>query len=164
MSLFQKSVLNKHLKAQDDHKVLAAFEKLKVYQSKAKKIAEYNEEEYQDGFLRDVFVNVLGYTYKYDGNDTFNLLREKKNVSDSKKADGAILKDGEVFCVIELKDTTTKDLTKVETQTFGYQSGHTNCNYVIISNFDKLNFYITKTISRKFLNIISTDIKLKPYI
>ena len=36
--------------------------------------------EYQDGFLRDVFVDVLGYTYKYDGNETFNLLREKKNV------------------------------------------------------------------------------------
>ena len=64
MSLFQKSVLNKHLKEQDDHKVLAAFDKLKIYQAKAKSISEYNEEEYQDGFLRDVFVNVLVYTYE----------------------------------------------------------------------------------------------------
>ena len=84
MSLFQKSVLNKSLKLQDKEKIVAAFEKLKIYQSKAEKISEYKEEEYQDGFLRDVFVDVLGYTYKYDGADTFNLLRERKNISDSK--------------------------------------------------------------------------------
>jgi len=159
MSLFQKSVLNKYLKAQEEHKIVAAFEKLKVYQAKEKSISEYKEEEYQDGFLRDVFVNVLGYTYKYDGNDTFNLLREKKNVSDSKKADGAILKEGEVFCVIELKDTTTKDLTKVETQAFGYQSGHTNCKYVIISNFEKLNFYIKNKVDNIEFNLFTATLE-----
>ena len=101
MALFQNSVIQKHLISQDENKLIAAYNKLKVYQARAKGISGYKEEEYQDGFLRDVFVNVLGYTYKYDGYPTFNLLREKKNVNDSKKADGAILKDGEVICVIE---------------------------------------------------------------
>ena len=159
MSLFQKSVLNKHLKLQDKDKIVDAFEKLKIYQSKAEKILEYKEEEYQDGFLRDVFVNVLGFTYKYDGNETFNLLREKKNVNDSKKADGAILKEEEVFCVIELKDTTTKDLIKVETQAFGYQSGHVNCNYVIISNFEKLNFYIKNKVDKVEFNLFTATLE-----
>ncbi len=155
MALFQKSVLQKHLKSQDQSKIADAYEKLKAYQAKAAHISEYNEEEYQDGFLRDVFVNVLGYTYKYDGNDTYNLLREKKNVSDSKKADGAILKNQEVFCVIELKDTSTKDLAKVETQAFGYQSGHVDCNYVIISNFEKLNFYIKNKLDKAGFNLFT---------
>jgi arginyl-tRNA--protein-N-Asp/Glu arginylyltransferase len=44
MSLFQKYVLNKHLNAQDDHKVLAAFEKLEIYQANEKSISEYKEE------------------------------------------------------------------------------------------------------------------------
>jgi len=114
MSLFQKSVLNKHLKAQDEQKVVAAFEKLKVYQSDKEHIKEYNEEVFQDGFLKEIFVDVFGYKLNTIDKDNYNLVREKKNVSDSKKADGAILKEGEVFCVIELKDTTTKDLTKVE--------------------------------------------------
>ena len=51
----QKSVLNKYLKAQEEQKVKTAFEKLKVYQIKAKSISEYKKEEYQDGSHRDVF-------------------------------------------------------------------------------------------------------------
>ncbi len=155
MALFQKSVLQKHLKSQDQKKIAEAYEQLKKYQAKAVKISEYKEEEYQDGFLRDVFVNVLAYTYKYDGHDTYNLMREKKNVSDIKKADGAILKNQEVFCVIELKDTNTKYLAKVETQAFGYQSGHVDCNYVIISNFEKLNFYIKNKLDKAEFNLFT---------
>jgi len=155
MALFQNSVIQKHLISQDENKLIAAYNKLKVYQARAKGISGYKEEEYQDGFLRDVFVNVLGYTYKYDGYPTFNLLREKKNVNDSKKADGAILKDGEVICVIELKDTTTRDLSKVETQAFGYLTGHSNCKYVIISNFEKLNFYIKNKNDKEEFNLFT---------
>jgi len=159
MSLFQKSVLNKHLKAQDEQKVVAAFEKLKVYQSDKEHIKEYNEEVFQDGFLKEIFVDVFGYKLNTIDKDNYNLVREKKNVSDSKKADGAILKEGEVFCVIELKDTTTKDLTKVETQAFGYQSGHTNCNYVIISNFEKLNFYIKNKVDKIEFNLFTATLE-----
>lgn len=155
MAIFQNSVLNKHLNFQDKSKLNAAYNKLKVYQARAKEISKYKEEEYQDGFFRDVFVNVFGYTYKYDGDPKFNLLREKKNVNDSKKADGAIIKDGEVICVIELKDTTTRDLSKVETQAFGYFTGHSNCKYVITSNFEKLNFYIKNKIDVEEFNLFT---------
>ena len=119
MSLFQKSVLNKYLKTQDEHKIVAAFEKLKVYQSNKEHIKGYNEEVFQEGFLKEIFVDVFGYKLNTIDKDNYNLVREKKNVSDSKKADGAILKDGEVFCVIELKDTKTKELQKIEPKLFG---------------------------------------------
>ena len=144
MNIFQKSVLNKYLKVQDEKKVQAAFEKLKLYQNNKEHIKGYKEEVFQDGFLKEIFVDVLGYKLNTIDKDNYNLIREKKNESNSKKADGAILKDGEVFAVIELKDTSTKDLAKVEEQAFRYLRGHSNCKYVIISNFDKLNLYINK--------------------
>lgn len=98
------------------------------------------EEEYQDGFLRDVFVDVLGYTLKPDAG--FNLMREFKNLSDSKKADGAVLKDNKAHAVIELKSTKTKDLKSITEQAFNYKNNQPGCKYVITSNFQKLRFYI----------------------
>ncbi|MDL0089740.1 hypothetical protein [Campylobacter gastrosuis] len=103
-------------------------------------IKTLKEEEYQDGFLRKIFVECLGYTLKPDPN--FNLTREEKNATDGKKADGAIVIDGEVRGVIELKDTKTKNLDDVQSQAFGYKVSHKNTRYVIISNFAKLRFYI----------------------
>ena len=46
--------------------------------------------------------------------------------------------------VIELKDGKTTNLKKVEAQAFGYKSQHRDATYVIISNFEKLRFYIDK--------------------
>jgi type I restriction-modification system DNA methylase subunit len=98
------------------------------------------EEEYQDGFLDDLFVNILGYIKR--PNAGFNLVREKKNEADSKKADGAILKNDMPLAVIELKGTDTTDLDKVTNQGFGYKNNHKECVYVVISNFEKLRFFI----------------------
>ncbi|MCF6270065.1 MAG: hypothetical protein L3J41_10150 [Melioribacteraceae bacterium] len=42
--------------------------------------------------MRDIFVDVFGYILAPDENH--NLAREFKNIADSKKADGAILKNG----------------------------------------------------------------------
>jgi len=103
-------------------------------------IRKLKEEEYQDGFLRDLFVDVLGYTLKPD--DDFNLVREFRNQSDGKKADGAILKDGRAKAVIELKSPGTKDLKSIADQAFGYKNNQPGCRYVITSNFRKLRFYI----------------------
>jgi len=103
-------------------------------------IKKLKEEEYQDGFLRDIFVNVLGYTLKPDIN--FNLVREFKNLSDGKKADGAIIKHNQAMAVIELKSTKTKDLKFITEQAFSYKNNQPNCKYVITSNFQKLRFYI----------------------
>jgi hypothetical protein len=142
MALFQQSVLNKHLNHLDDEKVAAAFAKFQEnYNSnKIEQIKKLKEEEYQGGFLRDIFVDVVGYTLRPEEN--FNLQREFKNQNDGKKADGAILKDDKALAIIELKSTKTKDLTKVTQQAFNYKNNQPECKYVITSNFQKLRFYI----------------------
>ena len=142
MSIFQESVIKKFLDTLGEDKMETAYQ---VFQKKfsPKKIATIKtlkEEEYQDGFLRDLFVDVLGYTLKPD--DNFNLVREFKNQSDGKKADGAILQENKAKAVIELKSTKTKDLKLVTEQAFKYKNNQPGCKYVITSNFQKLRFYI----------------------
>jgi len=142
MSIFQKSVINKHLQNLDNEQVEKVYQKFRENYNSAKieEIKKLKEEQYQDGFLRDIFVDVFGYTLAPDENH--NLEREFKNVSDSKKADGAIIKEGKAIAVIELKSTKTKDLKSVTEQAFGYKYNQPDCRYVIISNFQKLQFYI----------------------
>jgi hypothetical protein len=98
------------------------------------------EEQFQEGFLRELFVKILGYTL--NPSPDFNLITEQKNETNSKKADGAILLNDKVIGIIELKDHKTTDLSKVETQAFGYKSQHVGTRLVIISNFEKLRLYI----------------------
>ncbi|MCK5538521.1 MAG: type I restriction enzyme HsdR N-terminal domain-containing protein, partial [Bacteroidales bacterium] len=140
MPIFQKSIIQKHLANFDQ--LDAAFQKFKsIYNfDKIQLIKTLKEEEYQDGFLRDIFVNVFDYTLKPDEN--FNLVREFKNQTDGKKADGAILKNDNAIAVIELKSYKTKDLTTVTQQAFNYKNNQPQCKYVITSNFQKLRFYI----------------------
>ena len=142
MQIFQKSVIQKYLKSLDNEKLEKAYSKFKENYSLAKieKIKKLKEEEYQDGFLRDLFVDVLGYILKPD--EDFNLAREFKNQTDGKKADGAILKDEKAIAVIELKSTKTRDLTSITEQAFNYKNNQPECKYVITSNFQKLRFYI----------------------
>ena len=143
MSLFQSSVLTKHLAAQDHDAIRAAFEKYQAYfldPVRQQNIRESKEEQFQEGFLRELFVNILGYTI--NPNPNFNLTTELKNIRDSKKTDGAILKEGKALAVIELKGTDTKDLDKVTDQAFNYKNNQPECVYVVTSNFEKLRFYI----------------------
>ena len=95
MPLFQPSVLNKYISDLDKPIVNAAFAQFKNYFGNAEiqnNIREAKEEQFQEGFLRELFVKILGYTINPDPN--FNLLTELKNETGAKKADGAILKDG----------------------------------------------------------------------
>lgn len=142
MSIFQKSVIKKHLKNLDQEKVEKAFQTFRLNYNTAKieQIKTLKEEEYQDGFLREIFVDVLGYTLR--PNENFDLQREFKNQTDGKKADGAILKNDNAIAVIELKSTKTKDLTKITQQAFNYKNNQPECKYVITSNFQKIRFYI----------------------
>ena len=107
-------------------------------------ILQSKEEQFQEGFLRELFVKILGYTL--NPSPGFNLITEKKNETNSKKADGAILLDDKVIGVIELKDHKTTDLSKVEAQAFGYKSQHVGTRLVIISNFEKLRLYIDNAV------------------
>lgn len=143
MSLFQNSVVTKHLQSQDKIKLIAQWNVFKNHFQNPiiqDNIRNSKEEEYQGEFLIDLFVSVFGYTKKPLEN--FNLVSEKRNVKDSKKADGAIVINEQVKAVIELKGTNTTDLGKIEVQAFGYKNNQPDCVYVITSNFEKLRFYI----------------------
>ncbi|MBI5858436.1 MAG: N-6 DNA methylase [Sphingobacteriales bacterium] len=147
MSLFQQSVVKKYLNDLDKETMqqrwaafTAHFHNAAIQQN----ILNNKEEEYQEGFVRDLFVNVLGYTL--NPQPDYNFVLEKKTEADSTKSDGAILHGGKVVAVIELKDTTTTDLDKIEKQAFGYKHRHPDCTYVITANFQKLRFYINDAI------------------
>lgn len=142
MAIFQKSVINNHLLQLDKNKIDEAFKKFKenYSQTKISEIKKLKEEEYQDGFLRDIFVDLFAYTLKPA--DNYDLAREFKNKTDGKKADGAILKNDNAIAIIELKSTKTKDLTSITQQAFNYKNNQPECKYVITSNFQKLRFYI----------------------
>lgn len=154
MSLFQNSVLNKYLKGLESEKVNQAYERFINHfhnPTIQENIRNSKEEQYQGEFLIDLFVNVLGYTK--NPTPEFNLTTELKNIKGSKKTDGAILKDEKALAVIELKGTNTTDLSKVETQAFGYKNNQPGCNYVITSNFEKLRFYIDNAVDFEEFNL-----------
>lgn len=147
MALFQTSVLKNYLKRQDKETVAKAFKKFSKYfhnPSIQQNIRDSKEEQFQEGFLRELFVDILGYTLNPQPN--FNLTTELKNEKGAKKADGAILLDGNALGVIELKSTKTKDLESIRQQAFDYKANQTGCVYVITSNFEKLRFYINNAV------------------
>lgn len=154
MPLFQQAVVKKYLNDLDKELLqqrwaafTAHFHNATIQQN----ILNAKEEEYQEGFVRDLFVKVLGYTL--NPQPDYNFVLEKKTEADSTKSDGAIITPplegqggGLVKAVIELKDTATTDLDKVEKQAFGYKHRHPDCTYIITANFQKLRFYINDAI------------------
>jgi len=148
MPLFQPSIQKKYLADLPQDKLHAAWERFVVHFQDPvvqENIRNAKEEEYQEGFVRDLFVDILGYTLK--PKPDFNMVMEQKSTSDSTKSDGAILSGSvTVIAVIELKDTTTTDLDKVVKQAFNYKHQHKECRYVITSNFQHLRLYISDSI------------------
>lgn len=158
--MFQKSVLEKYVKNINvDQEFLAQkfteFESYYKDPARIENIKQMSEIEFQDGFLEFVFVKILGYTKK--PNPNYNLEREKRNESldkkDTKRADAAIIIDGKVKAVIELKGCNTTKLDKVLSQALDYKFSHPGCRYVIISNFEKLRFYIDDKNTVKEFNL-----------
>ena len=157
MSLFQESIVRKHLGYLDQEVIEQAYIRFKQVYS-ANKIANIKiakEEQYQEGFIKDIFGTVLGYSVFPD--QPFNIQTEKKNVADSKKADGAIFQGEDVVGVIELKDNKTKNLDAVKDQAFGYKNNHKECSYVISSNFHKLRFYIDDATEYEEFDLYNLD-------
>jgi len=147
MSLFQHSVLNKYLKEANQEEIKAAYKRLTLFFHNPyiqQNIRESKEEQFQEGFLTSLFVEVLGYTI--NPNPEFNLTTEFKNEKGAKKADGAILQDKSAIGVIELKSTKTKDLESIRLQAFDYKANQSKCVYVITSNFEKIRFYINNAV------------------
>lgn len=158
--MFQKTVIQKYLKTQDQNKIAEKWNLFQNHFHNAEiqnNIRHSKEEQYQGEFLIDLFVNVLGYTKNPTPN--FNLTTEYKNVKDSKKADGAIVIDGSVKAIIELKGTNTTDLSKIEDQAFGYKNNQPDCKYIITSNFEKLRFYIDNAIEYLEFNLFELTLE-----
>jgi len=159
MALFQKSVLDNHLKLQDQQVIEKVYKKFTAYfhnPAIQQNIKDSKEEQFQEGFLRELFVNVLGYMLNPDPN--FNLTTELKNEKGAKKADGAILKDGQALAVIELKSTKTKDLESIRQQAFDYKANQTGCVYVVTSNFEKLRFYVNNAVEFEEFNLFNLSL------
>lgn len=143
MPLFQKSVINKYISDLDKEALKNAWARYQAHflnPAIQANIRDAKEEEYQEGFVRDLFVNILGYTLKPQ--PSYNFVLEKKTETDATKSDGALLRGDSIIGVVELKDTGTTELDKIEKQVFGYKHKHKHCVYVITSNFEKLRFYI----------------------
>lgn len=86
MSLFQPSVLKKYLSQQDSVYVQKAYGKYtKNFHNNSIQgnIRNSKEEQFQEGFLRELFVDILGYTLNPAAN--FNLTTELKNIKGAKK-------------------------------------------------------------------------------
>ena len=79
MPLFQKSVVKKYLNDHDKEQLQLAWQKFQTHFHNTaiqQNILNAKEEEYQEGFVRDLFVNILGYTLKPQPD--YNLVLEHK--------------------------------------------------------------------------------------
>lgn len=158
MPLFQKSVVKKYINELDNSNIDKAFAAFQAYFHNAEiqqNIRQAKEEQFQEGFMRELFVDIFGYVL--NPQPDFNLTTELKNIANSKKADGAILKEKQAIAVIELKSTQTTDLDSVESQAFGYKNHHPECRYVITSNFEKLRFYIQNAVEYLEFDLFTLD-------
>ncbi len=156
--LFQKNIVRKYLATLPEEQTNEAWNKYQQYflnPAIQQNILQSKEEQFQEGFLRELFVKILGYTL--NPSPDYNLITEQKNEANSKKADGAILLDGKVIGIIELKDHKTTDLAKIEAQAFGYKSQHVGTRLVIISNFEKLRLYIDNAVEHREWNLFSLN-------
>ena len=147
MQIFQRNILNKYTESLNAEMIAERFKCYSDYflnPNIQENIHQSKEEQFQEGFLRELFVKILGYTLNPSPN--YNLITEKKNEGNSKKADGAMLVNGKVVGVIELKDHKTTDLSQIEAQAFGYKNRNKEAIYVVISNFEKLRFYIDNAV------------------
>ena len=156
--LIQKNVIKKYLQALPIETTAAAWQQYQSYflnKDIQQNILQSKEEQFQEGFLRELFVKVLG--YMLNPSPDYNLITEQKNETNSKKADGAILLEGQVVGIIELKDHKTTDLSKVEPQAFNYKSQHPQCRLVVISNFEKLRLYIDNAVEHREWNLFTLN-------
>ncbi len=98
--LLQKNIIKKYLNLIGEEQTAKPWEQYQQFfmnEDIQANIHKIKEEQFQEGFLRELFVKVLGYAINPSPN--YNLTTELKNEVGAKKADGAILADGKVIGV-----------------------------------------------------------------
>jgi type I restriction-modification system DNA methylase subunit len=157
MRIFQNAIIKKYTAGANEQiqKAYGQYVAFFLNPATQENIRNSKEEQFQEGFLRNLFVEILGYTLNPDPN--YNLITEKKNVNNAEKADGAILINEETVGVIELKDHRTTDLQTVVKQAFNYKNNHRKACYVVISNFEKLRFYIDNSVDFEEFNLFTLN-------
>jgi len=129
--------------------------RIRVFTNGFDKMLEWEKQTGNDVFFESTIYKTK-FTFMLDTTKAFlesDKKTDKKNEKDTRKADGAILVNGDVKAVIELKDHKTTDLKQVETQAFSYKNNRRKASYVVISNFEKLQFYIENTIDCEGFNL-----------
>jgi len=158
MAIFQNSVVREYAKKLSAPDLDARY---KVFQGhfldprRQEEIRKMKEEEFKPRFLPELFGACLGYTIRPD--EGFNFTVEHKNVDDSKKADAAILSGDKTVGVVEVKATDTTDLTKAATQAFGYKNHQPDARYVVVTNFEKLRFYVDNAVEFEEFDLFRLD-------
>jgi hypothetical protein len=69
MGFFQKAVIRKFQATMQPEVIASAYERFSIYfhnRERQQNIRQAKEEQFQEGFLRELFVNVLGYTLNPD--------------------------------------------------------------------------------------------------
>jgi hypothetical protein len=76
MALFQQSVLKKHIETLKNTVIAQKWEKFQAHFQNAsiqQNIRNSKEEQYQEGFFRDLFVQILRYTLNPEPNSLTDL-------------------------------------------------------------------------------------------
>ena len=150
-SKIQKSIIKKYLSRLEKEYLDDIREKYISYEEifndfYKNKIIKKSESSYEQLFQRALFQKVLGYQVEINSKKKQNLEFQSKNKAGV--PDGAIYfpdiedTDKKNVAVIEMKDSNTKELTKINSQAFKYKEADPEIKYTIICNFLTIRVYI----------------------
>ena len=171
-SKIQKSVLNKYLSRLENEYFEDINEKYSVYQkifnsAYKDQIINLKESEYEQIFQLRLFQTVLGYQIDIGKESPRNIKFQPK--SKEGFADGGIYLpnaddiDKKNIAVIEMKDSNTREINKINNQAFKYFKTDPNIKYTITCNFLRIRIYLDNTkdyIDFPIFNLSLADFKL----
>ncbi|MDR1484756.1 MAG: N-6 DNA methylase [Planctomycetaceae bacterium] len=133
--MFQKFIIDKYIELNID-KIHSAYKRYTNFFHNTEQLTflrRCKKTEFKEYLLHNFFGNILNYKLepeqKYDNNHN-----------------SIIIINNDIHTVIELKNIQTINLKQPEIKTFSDKYQHKNISYVIISNFEKLHFYIDNPI------------------
>jgi hypothetical protein len=88
--MFQNTIIKKYISSQSKDLLISKWGLFREFfhdKGTQDRIRVLKEEQFQEGFLIKLFVEVFGYIKEPDEN--YNLVTELKNIKDSRKVDGA---------------------------------------------------------------------------